>query len=107
MADIKKGDTWPPLQGRAEDQDGPLPVIEADEILIFLRHKVNVSTFIQGTVLAYAAPDDNGFNWEFQWRTGDTAVIGDYDCEIQITWDAVSSPPKVETVPNKKGSNPT
>jgi len=113
MASIKKNDTWPPLRGRAEDQDGAMPIEETigdpnAEILIFLRHKTIPATpLIQGTVTPYAAPDNDGFNWEFAWRAGDTAVVGDYDCELQITWDSTSTPPKVESVPNNRALNPT
>jgi len=78
------------------------------EILIFLRHKTSLSTpLITGTVTPFAAPDNDGFNWEFAWRAGDTDVIGDYDVELQITWDSTSTPPKVESVPNDKRVNPT
>lgn len=112
MADIKKGDTWPPLRGRAEDENGLMPIDETisdpnAEILIFFRHKTTPATFIQGTVTVIDPPDSDGFNWEFAWRAGDTAVIGDYDVELQITWDDTTTPPKVESVPNNKQNNPT
>jgi hypothetical protein len=108
MADVKKNDTWPPLRGRAEDQNGDaIDLTAADETLIFMRHKTTPSTFIQGTVTPYVQPDSDGFNWEFVWRAGDTAVIGDYDTELQVTWDAGSTPPKVETIPNNRTNNPT
>jgi hypothetical protein len=105
VANIKKGDTWPPQRGAATDDDGLLPLVEADEVLFFAS-KSNPTNFIQGTATVIDPPDADGFNWQYEWQAGQTDVPGSYKCELQITWDAGSSPPKVETVPNDGSANP-
>jgi hypothetical protein len=36
MASIKRGDTWPPLRGKAEDEDGLLDLTVADYAKVIL-----------------------------------------------------------------------
>lgn len=115
MASIKRGDTWPPLRGKAEDDDGLIDMSAADYVKVIMK---SGATTIQGTVTPasdvdpaytandpdFAVADSDGFNWKYTWGATDTAVVGTYSVELEITWDAASTPPQVETVPN--GDNP-
>lgn len=99
MADltIKQHDTWPPLRGKAEDEDGLLNLSDADIIKFIM---VSGATVVEGEVEVIDPPDDDGFNWKYVWASGDTAVIGTYEAELEITWDNASSPKKIQSVPN-------
>lgn len=99
MADttIKQGDTWPPLRGRAEDSDGPMPLASADGLEVILKGD---TVTITGVAAVIDPPDADGFNWRYVWADTDTAVVGVYQVELEITWDALATPPQVQTVPN-------
>lgn len=100
MADltIKSGNTWPPLRGRAADDDGALPLADAEEITLYLKSD---TTLITGTVEVIDPPDSDGFNWRYVWADGDTDEPGDYVGEIKILWDSSTTPDEIETVPNQ------
>lgn len=101
MADVtlKRGDTYPPLRGRAADEDGALPLadaISAGGTILFLAK--SGATLVSGTVNVIDPPDADGFNWQYVWDEGDTDVIGTYMVELEITWD--NTPHEVQTIPN-------
>lgn len=116
MASVKRGDTWPPLRGKAEDEDGLIDFSAADYVKVILKAG---ATTIQGTVTPasdpdpawitqdpdFATPDSDGFNWKYTWAATDTALVGNYSTELEVHWDDSATPPQVETVPN--GDNPT
>jgi hypothetical protein len=101
MADstIKAGDTWPPLRGRAADSDGLLPLIDADSIKIIIK-KTGEAPIVEAPVEVIAPPDSDGFNWRYVWQDGDTDELGEFNVEIEITWDNATTPPQVQTIPN-------
>lgn len=101
MADstIKAGDTWPPLRGRAADSDGALPLATADQILIIIK-KSGDPPIVTAPVEVIDPPDTDGFNWRYVWQDGDTDAIGEYNVELEITWDSGTTPPQVQTIPN-------
>lgn len=107
MANIKKGDTWPPLRGAAADQTDLLPLAEAELIEFFAKQTVAPFTLISGTATVIDPPDSDGFNWQYTWSATDTAVTGTYITELQITWDTSTTPDRIETVPNNANQNPT
>lgn len=71
--------------------------------------KVNLksaATLITGTVTVIEPPIEEGgqlFNWKYIWAAADTATVGDYEAELEITWDGATTPPKKESVPNGTG----
>src|SRR4051794_18539869 len=95
MADltVKRGDTWPPVKGRAADDDGALDLASAASITFLMK---KTALLVTGTVDVIDPPDAEGNNWSYTWTAGDTDVIGDYQVELEITW-AVGH---TETVPN-------
>lgn len=103
MADatIKRNDTWPPIRGAASDQSGLLDLTTADSLKFLAK---SGATLISGTAEALSPPevdfDGKEYNWRYVWADGDTAIAGDYEVELEITWDSTTTPPQVETVPN-------
>lgn len=101
---MKQGDTEPPLQGRASDSRGLLPVADAQELRVFLRRG---DTLIQGVATALDPPEEDpddpdgpGLNWEYAFADGDTQnPVGEYGVELRITW----SPGRVTRVASDRG----
>lgn len=102
MATIKAGDTWPPLRGSAgPDLDGnnPADLASADSMILIIKHSSG-APLLEVTAVAIDPTLNDGDNWEYELQDGDTDVIGDYKMELEVTWDAASTPPKVQTFPN-------
>lgn len=99
MADLvlKQHDTWPPLRMALKDENGLLDLTEADSAKLLLK---NGTTLITGPVIPISPVDEDGMNAKYEWAASDTAITGDYAGEVEITWDAGTSPPEVETIPN-------
>lgn len=98
MASVwKQHDTWPPLRGKAEDDDGLMDLTAADSLKFLAKSGTDL---IEGAAEPIDPPDEDGFNWKYVWEETDLAKTGEYKVELEITWDALSSPPKVQTVPN-------
>lgn len=107
MADstYTKGDTWPPqkLRAKAGAAGTFVNLEEADEIKALIR---GGTVLISGTVHPIWPPeeDDQGDEWngEYRWAEHDLShVRDDYDVEVKVFWDKGSSPPKIQTFPNK------
>jgi hypothetical protein len=98
MADliIKQHDTWPPIRGAASDDDGLIDLTGADSLKLILK---TGTTTIEGTAYPIDPPEE-GFNWSYTWAAGETDIVGTYQGELEVTWDAGTSPPRVETIPN-------
>lgn len=102
MADrtMKAGDTWPPLRGSAGDDNiAAYDLTLADSLKLVIKHSSG-TPLLEVTPVALDPTVNDGRNWEYQWQDGDTDVIGSYQVELEITWDALSTPPHVQTVPN-------
>lgn len=102
MADvtIKQGDTWPPLRGTAASEaDGVVDLFLADSMKVVIKQHGGGVT-ITATPTALNPATNDGFNWKYDWADTDTAVIGEYDVELEVTWDATTTPDQVQTFPN-------
>lgn len=101
MADrvVPQHDTWPPLKGVASDSDGPLPLASADYLTFIMKSD---AVLVSGTADVIDPPDSDGFNWQYVWGSADTSVAGQYEVELQITWDAGTTPPEIQTVPEEE-----
>lgn len=102
MADlvVKQHDTFPYLRGLAKDQEGTIDLSKADKLKVILKAQSG-PTVIEGVPEALdPEADPEKMNWQYKWGASDTAVAGSYNCELEITWDEDSTPPKVQTVPN-------
>ena len=95
---VKRHDTWPPLRFAARDENGLLPLEEADSLKLIL--KSGTTVLLEGDAEAIDPDVYDGFNGQYVWQAGDTNNVGGYQIELEITWDASTTPPRVETVPN-------
>lgn len=100
MADITiaQNDTWPPLRGRAEDEDGPIDMTGADWLKFIMK---SGALTVSGTATVIDPEDADGNNWQYVWGATDTATVGSYNVELEIHWDDLATPPQIETVPNE------
>lgn len=96
MADLtlKQNDTYPYLRGKALDEEGTMDLTEASSIKVILK---NGETVIEGEVEVLES-DPEGYTWQYKWEAADTATLGEFKCEIEITWDAEGK--KIQTIPN-------
>lgn len=97
MTTFKRNDTWPPLRGKATDDDGYIPLADADSLKVLLK---SGTTLIEGVAVAIDPPDSDGMNFSYTWDDNDLDITGTYQVELEITWNSATSPPEVETVPN-------
>jgi hypothetical protein len=96
---LAQNDTWPPLRGRATDEDGAIDMTSADWLKFIMRHQNGTPT-IAGTAIVIDPEDADGMNWQYTWGATDLATVGEYDAELEIHWDDGATPPQIETVPN-------
>lgn len=90
-------DTWPPLRLALSDENGLLDLSTAGTIIFRgkLQGGTNLIGGTAGTVLEFP---DGDYNAQYPWKATDLVTPGTYDCEVEITWDAGTTPPEVETV---------
>lgn len=82
---IKQGDTRPnlPFQIFQPDQVTPLDLSAVDTISIVVRPKSGgVMTFKKECTITDVALGKGIYDWE----TGDTATVGDFQYELEILW---------------------
>lgn len=99
------GDTWPPLTGTAKDANGtPVDLSTADSMRVISKGSKQSPTTIAGTavfatsdVVPGATGDGTDGNWMSPWGAADLTDPDSYIPELEVTWDAASTPPKVET----------
>lgn len=93
MADltIKRHDTWPPLGATLSDENGPIDLTTASQVLVLLKS----SSFLVDGTCTIDTPKTNG-HVTYAWVAGDTANSGTYEAEFQIDWGSG----RIETVPN-------
>jgi hypothetical protein len=101
----KTGDTWPPLTGTVSDDNGPVNIFVAQSVRIIMK---TGTTSVTGPVTVV---DDGTLplrgKWSYKPALNDFSVVGDPQVEIEVTWNATSTPPEIETYPNDAALNPT
>lgn len=98
MADVtyKQADTWPPLQRQLKQNvDGVVSLVDLSTATVvkFIAKSQDGLTTITNTGTFVDKP--NGIV-QFTFAGTDLAVVGTYNCEIEITWGAG----QYETFPN-------
>jgi hypothetical protein len=88
-------DTWPPIRLALSDENGLMDLDTAGTIVF--RGKQSGGTHLFGGTATLLLGDED-YNAQYTWTAQDLAVVGNYDCECEITWDAASSPPRVESI---------
>jgi hypothetical protein len=96
------GDTWPPLTGTAKNAAGNPQDISSADSLRAISKRVGGTEVIAGTavfkeVVHGGAGNGTDGEWQYVWDADDLTLAGEYIPELEVTWDELSSPPKVET----------
>lgn len=96
---IKQNDTRPVYVATLiEDADlqteAPVDLTDATSIRFLARQTDNETNLIEGE--ADITDVENGVI-TYTWAEGDTATVGEYDIEVEVTWDDGG----VETFPNE------
>lgn len=89
------GDTWPPMTGTVKDSAGVAVDISTADSLRMIAKRSGGVELIDG--VATNNTDGVDGKWKFTWAADDLTVAGDYVPEIEVTWDNLSTPPKIET----------
>lgn len=108
MADpkYKTGDTWPPLSGTATDDGGAVNISTADSLRVVLKLDSPPTTkSLPATNLDVGTPETRG-KWEAPLAADTWDNPGDWETELEVTWDNTATPPEIETYPNDKDNNP-
>lgn len=95
---VKRHDTWPAVRFKASDQDGLLPLEDADSLKFII--KSGSTVVVEGVATSLDPNTNDGFNGQYLWAEGDTDNVANLQIELEITWDANSDPPRIETIPN-------
>lgn len=97
-------DTWPTQRFELKEAKGLIDwekLAEADKIVMLMKGKNGVVK-IKGNCTAINPATNEGFNAEYKWAKEDLKEVAtDYDVEVKVYWDEGSSPPKIQTFPNK------
>lgn len=85
MADfnIKRGDTWPPIDAVLSDDDGPIDLTSATTVKIIFKTPGAGSTTFNGTC---TITDALSGAVRYVWGPTDTATVNTYNVEYEITW---------------------
>lgn len=98
------GDTWPPLGMNATANGTAVDLSVADSLRMIAK-QTGGADIIAGTASYTAvARGGNGTGTdgkaEYFWAADDLTLAAGYTPELEVTWDALSSPPKIETFRN-------
>ena len=96
------GDTWPPLTGTCMTVAGTAASLATMDSLRMIAKGNSTGTVIAGSA-AFCAAEHGGNGagtdgkFQYLWDADDLTVADTYTPELEVTWDALSSPPKIET----------
>lgn len=92
---IKQGDRLPPVEAALQRADGTAVTLAGATVKFLMRVRGTVAPVV---VDAAAVVVDAGTGQvRYDWADGDTATVGDYDAEFEVT---VTASGKKQTVPN-------
>lgn len=96
------GDTWPPLGMTATDSAGvPVDLSSSDSLRMIAKQNSGADLIVG--VPVFTDPDRGGTGdgtdgkSEYFWAIDDLSIVAAYTPELEVTWDAGSSPPRIET----------
>jgi hypothetical protein len=102
-----QNDTWPPLRLQLSDENGVITTLEDAELVRFIA-KPETGASIIGTAIAIVGGQDNdGYNLTYTWGATDLSVPGEYQIEVEVTWDTDGDPDQVESWGSSQGDLPT
>lgn len=98
------GDTWPPLGMVATNAAGaPVDLSSAASFRMIAKQLLPVGVDIIDGPAVFMDPDRGGTGdgtdgqMEYFWTASDLTIVASYTPELEVTWDALSTPPKIET----------
>lgn len=91
---IKQGDLYPPIEATLKNRKTGQPIDLTNAVSVEFRMRNRVSGAIISGVGAFAHRKQGRVR--YQWVAGNTAIVGDYDCEWVVTWPG----PAPQTVPS-------
>lgn len=95
--DIKRGDSWPPLDATLSDQDGPINLTTASSVKLLFKTLTGSTTYTRTCTIISAAAGQVRYAWTLaDAATGPTSVVNSFNLEWEITW----SDSTITTVPN-------
>lgn len=95
--DIKRGDTWPPVDAVLSDQDGPINLTTATSVKLLFKTTTGSTTYSRVCTITDAAAGKVRYAWtNLDASTGPTSAVNSFNIEWEITW----SDGGVTTVPN-------
>jgi hypothetical protein len=102
--EYKTGDTFPDLAGTIQDASGNAINVSTATSIRMVAKRTGGTEVITGTTIK----DDDGTvplrgRWHYVFASGDLAVAGTYEVEVEVTWTAG----KIETFPDAQSRNPT
>lgn len=99
---MQTGDTWPPIKGLASDEDGPVDLTAADSMRLMCKSTSHLIELPVTVIDPIEIIGDEQYNWQADFETGDTEVVGVYVIQLEVTWSA----DQIETFPNSRGAAP-
>lgn len=84
---IKQNDTSPSLQAICRRENGAVDLTNADSVRFHMGSLVNAAATFADRATGLV---------QYDWQTGDTATVGSYPVEFQVTW----TDGRIETFPN-------
>lgn len=96
------GDTWPPLTGTIRNASGIAQSLASAASFRTVSKMSGATPVIQGaatycpTAFGGTGNGSDG-KWAYFWAADDLALAGSYVPEVEVTWDAASTPARIET----------
>ena len=95
--DIKRGDTWPPVDAVLSDQDGPIDLTTATSVKLLFKTTTGSTTYSRVCTITNAVAGAVRYSWtSADAATGPTSAVNSFNIEWEITW----SDGGITTVPN-------
>lgn len=95
--DIKRGDTWPPVDAVLSDQSGPIDLTTASSVKLLFKTVTGSTTYTRTCTITNALAGAVRYSWVAgDAATGPTSVVNSFNIEWEITW----SDGGITTVPN-------
>jgi hypothetical protein len=95
--DIKRGDTWPPVDAVLSDQDGVIDLTTATVVKLLFKTATGSTTYSRNCTITDAPNGAVRYAWTLaDAATGPTSAVNSFNIEWEITW----SDGGTTTVPN-------
>jgi hypothetical protein len=83
---IKRGDRLPAFRARCLDGTTPVDLTSAGSNIKFIMRREGTPVVSAAAVVEDQSDSDTVGYVHYDWDADDTATVGDYDGEIEVTW---------------------